>query len=207
MDYFNKTLFELIEFKFENDMLKQFDITSNPSFIDTWIGFKLKELFNNFIKEYEKINCSNNDFDYTVEYCFTQIYKKLYCKETVVIFNESLVLFLEDSDANSDLFDSFYDIKKFIQQIPYISCKEDLAEEFNLEFENYALMEDNIEDFGDNEFEDAILYFEKLKNTFRCKNKTGFEYYDNLQERYYQILESEFGVQHENIPDSWNKTI
>lgn len=60
------------------------------------------------------------------------------------------------------------------------------------------------ENYEEYEFESAIMFFEELKNNFRERNQKAFEFYDGLQEKYYQILELNFGIKYDNVKDNWN---
>ncbi len=55
------------------------------------------------------------------------------------------------------------------------------------------------------EIESAILFIEDIKDNYRMNNQIEFEKYDILQEKFYKILENNFNVKYDNIPDIWNK--
>ncbi len=53
-------------------------------------------------------------------------------------------------------------------------------------------------------YEISVIFFEKLKNNFRGRNHQAFECYNDLQEKYYQVLELNLGIKYDNMPDNWN---
>jgi hypothetical protein len=54
------------------------------------------------------------------------------------------------------------------------------------------------------EIESMILFIEEIKDNYRMNNQLEFEKYDILQEEFYKILEDNFSIKYDNIPDKWN---
>ena len=54
------------------------------------------------------------------------------------------------------------------------------------------------------DFEEAIIYFEDLKDNHRKINKDVFEFYDELQEVFYKYLKIYYNISYEYIKDDWN---
>lgn len=79
---------------------------------------------------------------------------------------------------------------------------------FNEYDEHFCELLCNLKNFEECDFNDTILYFEDIKNSFRCKNKKYFEYYDSFQELFYKIYEKYYpSDKYESVPDCWNKEI
>jgi hypothetical protein len=119
---------------------------------------------------------------------------KNYNKEQIHNFLIDKTVFLSDLDGNSDFsFLENEDIRKLF---------------FNEDDEHYCELLCNPTNFEECDFNDAILYFEDIKNSFRYKNKEHFEYYDSLQELFYKVYEKHYpDEKYEHMPDCWNKEI
>lgn len=197
---YNDILIQTLLNKFSLDIIKQFGIYGGTYyFMHSQIGKKLKELFNKFTDEYKKL--TNNDLD--TDYYLLGIRRKLYLQENHQILDDKLKELLEDNN-NIDLINSFNDIINYINSIHYIDSENDFNNDFLERYDSYLEMCNEPKNYEEYEFDDAILFFEELKNNFRGRNQQAFEYYNNLQEKYYQILELNFGVKYDNIPDNWN---
>ena len=198
MDY-NNRLISAINSKFSLEIIKQFGIIGNDNFfMNSSINKKLKELFDNLINEYNKLD--NNNL--TVEYYLLGIRRRIYLDENHQILNEQLIELLNEEE-NIGLRNSCEEIINYINSLPYIENDNDYNNEF---IETYLMMIEILcnENTDENDLEGGISFFEELKNNFRGRNQQAFEYYDNLQEKYYQLLESNFGVKYDNLPDNWN---
>ena len=204
MDY-NNRLINAINSKFSLDVINQFGVYENSNFfMISQIGIRLKELIDNFNDEYGRI--INIDFD--SEYYLLGIRRKIYLNENHQILNDQLIELLNKKDKNDnyiniDLRNSFEEIINYIDSLPYIENDND----YNIKFiETYLMMTEILdnENTNENDLEGGISFFEELKNNFRGRNQQAFEYYDKLQEKYYQLLELKFGVKYDNIPDNWN---
>lgn len=196
MNYDNR-LINAINSKFSLDVIKQFGVLgSNNFFIISQIGKRFKELIDNFNNEYKKII----DNDLKPEYYLDGICKKMYLKQNNQILNDQLTELLNEEE-NIDLRNSFEEIINYIDSLPYIENDNDFNNEF---IETYLMMTEilNDENIDEYDLEGGISFFEELKNNFRGRNQQAFEYYDKLQEKYYQLLESNFGVKYDNIPDN-----
>jgi hypothetical protein len=198
MDY-NNRLINAINSKFSLDVIKQFGVLgSNNFFMGSSIGIRLKELFDNFNDEYGKI--ININFD--SEYYLLGIRRNMFLNENHQTLNDQLIELL-NKEQNIDLRNSFEEIINYIDSLPYIENDNDYNNEF---IETYLMMTEilNDENTDENDLEGGISFFEELKNNFRDRNQQAFEYYDKLQEKYYQLLESNFDIKYDNIPDNWN---
>jgi hypothetical protein len=203
------TLIQLIRNKFSLEIIRQFSDYEDSILLNSQIGIKLKELINKLNDEYNKLNDENyktisSNYDTEI---LLDIKRNIYLNENNQIFDDKLIDLLKDNN-NINLINSFNDIINYINSIHYIDTEKDLNNEF-LEQYNYYLGMINekceeYEEYEEYEYDGAILFFEELKNNFRVKNQKAFEYYDNIQEKYYQILELNFGVKNENIIDNWN---
>ena len=196
----NDSLIQSIRNKFSLEIIKQFGINGGSDFfMISQIGEKLKELFNKFNDEYKKL--SNNDLD--ADYYLLGIRRKLYLQENHQILDDKLKELLEDNN-NVDLINSFNDVIDYINSLHYIDIENDFNNDFLERYDSYLKMCNEPNNYEEYEFDDAILFFEELKNNFRGRNQQAFKFYNNLQEKYYQILELNFGVKYDNIPDNWN---
>ena len=74
-------------------------------------------------------------------------------------------------------------------------------------FDYYEEVLQSINNYNEDELNEAILCIEEIKNMYRCKNKNNFELFDELQEKCYQQLETKFNVSHNKSEDLWNKKI
>jgi hypothetical protein len=70
----------------------------------------------------------------------------------------------------------------------------------------YMEMLNNPLSYDSYDIESAIIFFEEIKDSYRMKNQIEFEKNDILQEKFYKILENNFNIKYENIPDKWNKS-
>jgi hypothetical protein len=125
MDY-NNRLINVINTKFSLDVIKYFEVIGNNNFfMDSSIGKRLKELFDNFNNEYKKI--INNDLNF--EYYLDGIHKNIYLKQNHKILNNQIIdLMIEENNIN--LRNSFEEIINYINSLPYI----DNDNYFNNEF-------------------------------------------------------------------------
>lgn len=74
--------------------------------------------------------------------------------------------------------------------------------------ENYNDMLECSEKYLECDFYDAIFYYEKIKNQYRCKDKEHFEYYDMFQELFYKKMEEIYPIEKEEaIPDKWDRKL
>jgi hypothetical protein len=204
MDY-NNRLINAINSKFSLDVIKQFGVYENSNFfMISQIGKRLKELIDNFNDEYGKIVHINFDS----EYYLLGIRRRIFENENHQILNDQLIELLNEKDKNNNyininLRNYFEEIINYINSLPYIENDNDYNNDF---IETYLMMTDilNDENINENDLEGGISFFEELKNNFRDRNQQAFEYYDKLQEKYFQLLELNFGVKYDNIPDNWN---
>lgn len=196
MEY-NNILIETITNKFDLKIINQYG-TGIGYFDKSQIYKKIKELFDNLINEYNKLDNTN----LTAEYYLLGIRKRLYSGENQQILNDQLIELL-NKEKNIDLINSFEEIINYINSLPYIENDNDYNNEF---IETYLMMTEILdnENTDENDLEGGISFFEELKNNFRGRNQQAFEYYDKLQEKYYQLLESKFDIKYDNIPDNWN---
>ena len=99
------------------------------------------------------------------------------------------------------LYEKVYDFRELI-------ISEDVKEHLHLlceftDIENYKNGEGT---FTENDYYDAIMIIENLKDKYRFKNKEYFEYYDTLQELFYQQMECLFpNEKDEYKPDKWDE--
>lgn len=198
MDY-NNRLINAINSKFSLDVINQFGVYGDTNFfMISQIGIRLKELIDNFNDEYGRI--ININFD--SEYYLLGIRRRLYLNENHQILNDQLIELL-NKEENIGLRNSFEEIINYINSLPYIENDNDYNNEF---IKTYLMMTEILydENTDENDLEGGISFFEELKNNFRGRNQQAFEHYDKLQEKYYKLLETNFGVKYDNIPDNWN---
>lgn len=197
MDY-NNILTQAITNKFDLEIINQFGVYGDLNFfMISQIGIKLKELFNELNNEYKKI--TNNNYD--AEYYLLGI-RRLYLNDNHPILEDRLIELL-NKEQNINLRNSFEEIINYINSLPYIKNDNDYSNEF---VETYNFMKNILDGINTDiiDLESGISYFEELKNNFRGKNQQAFEYYDKLQEKYFQLLETKFNVKYDNVPDQWN---
>lgn len=204
MDY-NNILTQAITNKFDLEIINQFGVSGGSDFfMISQIGKKLKELFNKLNNEYKKCNkVPRDDNDNIIaEYYLLEIRKGLYLNNNNKILDDGLVELL-NKEQNVNLRNSFEEIINYIVSLPYIENDNDYNNEF---VETYNFMKDILDDKNTDiiDLESGISYFEELKNNFRGRNQQAFEYYDKLQEKYFQLLETKFNVKYDNVPDQWN---
>lgn len=201
MDY-NNILKEKINSKFSKNVIGQFGIYGNTNyFMNSCIGQKLLSQFDNFNNEYKKL--INNNIN-AVNYLF-DIRKNMYLDEKNQILNSHLIELLceEKEEKNNNLRKSFQEIINYIDSLHYIENTDDCNNEFiEIYYAVKEILHDENTDIVD--LESGISFFEELKNNFRGKNQQAFEYYDNFQEKYFQLLEKKFNVKYDNIPDKWD---
>lgn len=197
MDH-NNILTQSIESKFSFEILNQFG--TNNFFSHSQIGLKLKELFDDLNNQY--CLCLNTTNNNDGNYYLIGIRRKLYLGENHQILDDKIIELLNNK-SNKELIKSFDFLIQYVKNIPYIESENDTNEDF-LNTHNFMLELLHSTDIDAIDLESGIGYFEELKNNFRGRNKQAFEFYDNLQEKYFQLLESNFGVKYNNIPDEWN---
>ena len=196
----NQKLIQTINNKFSSQIINQFGVYGYSNiFMNSQIGIKLKELFNKFNYEYKKLI----DNDFNAEYFLLGIRRKLCLEENHQILDDKLIELLKDN-YDVDLINSFNDVINYINSLHYIDTKNDFNDDFLETYNCYLEMINKPEKYEECDYNEAILFIEELKNNFRGRNQQAFEYYDELQEKYYQILELNFGVKYDNIPDKWN---
>lgn len=210
MDY-NKQLTQSINSKFGSNIIKQFGVIENDYFLmdssigcgyffmSSSIGKKLKELFDKLIIEHNKFMNTN----LTAEYYLFGIKRNIDLKENHQILDTKLIELLNDNQ-NIDLRNSFENIINYIDLLHYVENDSDYSNEFT---EIYNMMIEILNDKNTNvnDLECGINFFEGLKNNFRDRNQQAFEFYDKLQKKYYQLLETNFNVKYNVIQDYWNK--
>ena len=95
--------------------------------------------------------------------------------------------------------------KDFISKQTLKISSSELEELTILIDENFIFMLNNPEAVVDpDDFEEAIIYFEDLKDNHRKINKDVFEFYDEVQEIVYKYLKIYHNISYEYTKDDWN---
>ena len=186
----NNKLTEILESKIHISLLQQF--YENTELLQHTIFQKLFKLL-------EKLNVSGD--------IVNDIGRK---------YNDDANRKITDDVLEGELLNDYNEIINYLNNIPYIdnldNIDETFLEQYNYYLEiinkpkNYEDYEDyeDYKDYEEHDFDCAILFFEELKENFRGRNQQAFDFYDKLQEKYYQILETNFGVKYDNVKDNWN---
>ena len=185
-NYYNLKLTALLEAKFDKGLLRKF--YENTELLQYSFLKKLFELL-------MEINQSND--------IINDIGQKYKSNDNRNIISDDLEKKLNESE---ELLHIYNNIINYLENIPYVDNSNDLDETFMEQYDSHISMLNDTENYEEreDEIDSGIVFFEELKNNFRGKNQKAFEFYDGLQEKYYQILELNFGIKYDNIKDNWN---
>lgn len=218
MKDYNELIFGLLKSKFNNEIL--YKISKDFSILDkSYILFKLKYLFELLSEEmgklYEGIYLKNNYFMKRIIKLNLDVE---YIVNTSLIFNDDHNIKLNNSN-NKKIKKCINEIINFIESIPPWN---DLYLDLDLSKNDLNLFVDenlittiilhqdileNPNDYDEYQINNAIMFFELMKNnhinthinTYINNNELLYNYYENLQEQYYQILNNKYEEETEEL--------
>lgn len=198
MKDYNEIIFNLLKSKFTSQIIKE--ISKDLLILDkSYILFKLKYLFELLSKEMGKLyNGINLEKDYFIKRILKMNFELDYTSNIFVIFNHDQNIKLNSNNKN--LTKCINKIINFIESIPpwdnlYLDL--DLSqnnlnlfvdENITSDILTYIDILENPNEYDEYQINNAIMFFELMKNNYRNNKSILYEYYEKLQEQYYQIL-------------------